>query len=175
MSAVMLAEFIVWPSVNWLHPSTTNGLICWLVLVSIQFGSTAILTTYFYMSTFRFTSHQLINNPRLVAFFMSTDEMVRHRNSIDLVTIHKARVQVEKKVLIQCIALSTSLIVCYFPFWLFSIAYTVIYVNGDVMTEDLFNGLSAVLVLFSVDAVATPMWILYFKQDIRKKIMFRKK
>ncbi|KAJ3113180.1 hypothetical protein HK100_002067 [Physocladia obscura] len=171
LALVILIEFLIWPSTDQSRPSSSTGQIIWILSSSITFAGSTLLTGYFYMATYSFTSKQFAYNPRLVMFFMN-DEDLLDDGSIDPSLVTLARRKVEGKVFRQCVFLSGSIIICYFPFWIYNIIYVV---NGGVVPGDTGDGWSAVLIMLSMDVLITPLQILYFKSDIRETLMFWKK
>ncbi|KAJ3124508.1 hypothetical protein HK100_011210 [Physocladia obscura] len=156
-----------WPSSDGWHPAPGIGLNIWIVFISIQFAGSAILTVYFYLATYRFTSQQLIANPRLVTFFVNENEI---RQS-DPAFLYSTRVKIEKRVFFQCAALSLSLIICYFPFWVYNMVYAA---NEGAVNDSNRYGWSSVLLMLSFDVVMTPLLIRFMhvrhlpKSDTRK-------
>ncbi|KAJ3112515.1 hypothetical protein HK100_002308 [Physocladia obscura] len=172
IAIVMTVDFLIWPGSDGIHPSSSTGIILWMVLASIDFVCSTLLTTYFYVKTYQFTSHQLTNNPRVVAAFASDDELHR-TTTFNPAYLHNICADVDKKVYIQCATLSASLIFCYFPFWVVNI---ITVSNGGVFPDDP-NGISwsIALVLLSVDAIFTPVLVMYFKPEIRAKFLIANK
>ncbi|KAJ3102971.1 hypothetical protein HK100_004284 [Physocladia obscura] len=160
----MLVEFVMWPSIDEVHPTTLFGLQVWIIISSISFGVASILMTYFYGSAYRFTATQLNLNPRLVTYFLNDAD---HN---DPEVVHNARMKLERKVLSQCVILSASLIFCYFPFWIYNIVFAVY--GGYVPGDDDQIGWSAVLILLSLDVLVTPCLVLALNPDISKKLSF---
>ncbi|KAJ3126989.1 hypothetical protein HK100_009984 [Physocladia obscura] len=62
-------------------------------------------------------------NPRLVSFFLSDKDIheAESSGSFDSALLHATRVQIERRVFWQCLALSTTLIIYYTPTWLYSV------------------------------------------------------
>ncbi|KAJ3139110.1 hypothetical protein HK100_011875, partial [Physocladia obscura] len=152
------------PSIDEVHPTTLFGLHAWIIISSISFGGTSILMAYFYWSSYRFTATQLSLNPRLVTYFLSDADQN------DPEVVHNARMKLERKVLLQCVILSASLIFCYFPFWIYNIVFAVY--GGYVPNDDDLIGWSAVLIVLSLDVLVTPCLIFALNPDIRKNLLF---
>ncbi|KAJ3131357.1 hypothetical protein HK100_006478, partial [Physocladia obscura] len=131
MSVIMVLEFTIWPNSGQSTPSGT-GLIVWIVFASIHFAGATSMISFFYLSTYRFTSHQLNNNTLLVTFFMNSED-ARENGSFDSESLRSTRIKLERTLLVQCVVLSTSLIVCYFPFWIYSIVSVI---NGGTVPGD---------------------------------------
>ncbi|KAJ3123643.1 hypothetical protein HK100_011536 [Physocladia obscura] len=171
MSVIMVLEFTIWVSVQPNSGQSTpsgSGMIVWIVFASIHFAGATSMISYFYLLTYRFTSHQLNNNTLLVTFFMNSEDA--HENgSFDSESIRNARVKLERTLLAQCVILSASMIVCYFPFWIYNI---VSIVNGGTVPGDSNKvGNLIVIVFLAMDAIVTPLLTLYFKPEIRQKFV----
>ncbi|KAJ3123645.1 hypothetical protein HK100_011538 [Physocladia obscura] len=154
LAIIILIEFLIWPSTDQARPSSNIGQVIWILSSSVTFAGSTLLTGYFYMATYRFTSKQFDYNPRLVMFFMDDDDLLDD-GSVDPSLVIAARRKVEGKVFRQCVILSGT--------------------NGGVVPGDSGPGWSAVLIMLSMDVLVTPLQILYFKPDIRETLMFWKK
>ncbi|KAJ3121967.1 hypothetical protein HK100_012174 [Physocladia obscura] len=161
------------PSVDQAHPSTKTTLTVWFVNSTIGFIGSLVLTSYFYLPMFCFTSYQLARNPHLTPIFLSDKDIEQAEigvNSLNSALLHTIRLQIERRVFTQCLILSMSLVVYYTPFWIYSFAAVA---NGGLVPSDPDGtGFWTVSNFLALDVVSTSILVLYFKADVRDKALF---
>ncbi|KAJ3357289.1 hypothetical protein HDU83_008102 [Entophlyctis luteolus] len=107
-------------------------------------------------------------HPRLVTFLMKERGQ---EVSDDPETVALVRMSLERQVLMKCIALSSSLVICYLP--LLSYLILTSFLNAEsVDPMGYFYGVG--LMFVALDVVVTPVLVFNFKKELRDVFIFWK-
>ncbi|KAJ3076084.1 hypothetical protein HDU98_005776 [Podochytrium sp. JEL0797] len=139
----------------------------WISVIITTFVGILLVMIWCYVRTFRYSARQFRENPMMLTFFMKEGD---ERNN-NMETLELIRLRVERTILIKCVLLSISLVICYLPLFIWSVLFVAN--NGNAAVYDpqgqfFFAG----AIMLAVDMVVTPMLVLYFKKEMRETLYF---
>ncbi|KAJ3072182.1 hypothetical protein HDU98_004069 [Podochytrium sp. JEL0797] len=166
--AVICWAFITSPASDGIQPDLPLQNHVWTITLISAFVSPACFTAWCYTRTYLLSRRQFAQHPKIVKYF-SQDKSCDTEDdatTTDPETLDILRVNLERQILVKCVALSISMLVCYLPlFSYFLVASVARSMEGyDVW---FYGGVVGV----AVDGVVTPGLVLYFRRDVRRVLM----
>ncbi|KAJ3194155.1 hypothetical protein HDU82_002554 [Entophlyctis luteolus] len=156
------------PASNGIQPDNEPQATVWVIVAIFSYALSLVLTAWFYISTYLYSRRQFQAHPRLVTFLMKERGQ---EVSDDPETVALVRMSLERQVLIKCIALSSSLVVCYLPLLSLLIATTFVSTQ-TVDPNGYYYGVG--LVFVALDVIVTPLLVFNFKKELRDVFIFWK-
>ncbi|KAJ3351497.1 hypothetical protein HDU83_008875 [Entophlyctis luteolus] len=152
------------PSTNGEFPTDFLQVQILTAAISIGYFVSVVLTAFFYIEIYRRTSRILNQNPSLPLL------LAQQGNISESTEISLVHMKIEKLLLMQALVCA-SILILYGPIQIYFLGYAISGANENYISRNLdwHNGASIVV---SLDAVVTPLIILYFKRDMQQRAFF---
>ncbi|KAI8617134.1 hypothetical protein BC830DRAFT_131065 [Chytriomyces sp. MP71] len=164
--------FVTTGTVNYISPTSQPQKIIWLSIMSAAWLSTAIFTCWCYYKIYTVASRAFDDRPGFIKFFLKTrqENLAQRGSAEDLVggvdpnEVELVRQKMERQVLLKCILLSFTIILCYAPTIAFEICKATPNWNNP------YDSIASVFV--GLDTLVTPILILAFSPNLRRTLLF---